>query len=76
MNTVPRISLTKTGDNLTRLMKEKGITVKALQDELGLQSPQAIYKWRRGECLPTLDNLVAIALLLEVTLDKIVIVDV
>lgn len=71
----PHIDLLRTGNQLTRLMKEKGITVKAMQDSLGLANPQAIYKWRRGECLPTLDNLVAIALLLGTTIDKIIVVD-
>lgn len=71
----PRIDLVRTGNHLTCLMKEKGITVKAMQDHLGLGSPQAIYKWKRGECLPTLDNLVAIALLLDTTIDKIIIVE-
>ncbi len=71
----PRIDLLRTGTNLTRLMKAKGITVKAMQENLGLANPQSIYKWRRGECLPTLDNLVAIALLLETTIDKIIVVE-
>ena len=71
----PRIDLLRTGNNLTRLMKAKGITVKEMQEHLGLANPQAIYKWRRGECLPTLDNLVAIALLLETTIDKIIVVE-
>ena len=74
MNKFPRIDLVLTGKNLTSLMREKGVTVKAMQDSLELQSPQAIYKWRRGECLPTLDNLVAIALLLNVSIEKILVV--
>ena len=75
MNKFPRINLEKTGANLTKMMREKGVSVKAMQENLGLTNPQAIYKWRRGECLPTLDNLVAIALLLDTTIDKIIVVD-
>ena len=75
MTNFPRISLTKTGENLSRLMREKGISVKRMQEELSLLSPQAIYKWKRGDCLPSLDNLVAIALLLETTLDRLVVLE-
>ena len=75
MTNFPRISLIKTGENLSRLMKQKGFTVRHLQEELSLLSPQAIYKWKRGDCLPSLDNLVAIALLLDVTIDKLVILE-
>ena len=74
MNKFPCIDLVRTGANLTRMMRIKGISVKAMQDHLGFVNPQAIYKWRRGECLPTLDNLVAIAILLDTTIDKIIIV--
>ena len=74
MNKFPCIDLVRTGANLTRMMRLKGISVKAMQDHLGFANPQAIYKWRRGECLPTLDNLVAIAILLDTTIDKIIIV--
>ena len=75
MTNFPRISLTKTGENLSRLMREKGISVKRMQEELSLLSPQAIYKWKRGDCLPSLDNLVAIALLLETTIDRLVVLE-
>ena len=71
----PRISLVATGNRLKVLMEEKGITVRKLQEALGFANPQAIYKWRRGECLPTLDNLVVIALVLETTIDKIIVID-
>ena len=75
MMEIPFVNTVATGQNIDRLRIEAGLSVRDLQVIFGFSTPQAIYKWRRGECLPTLDNLVAIALLLEVTLDKIVIVD-
>ena len=36
---------------------------------------QAIYKWFRGTAMPTIDNLVILAAMLDVTLDEIVVVD-
>lgn len=43
------------------------------QEALGFEYPQAIYKWKRGECLPTLDNLLILSVMLETTIDKIII---
>ena len=72
----PSIDLVKTGDNITRLMKEKNIKVSDLQEVFGFEYPQAIYKWRRGECLPTLDNLIVLSSIFGVTIDKIIITNV
>lgn len=38
-------------------------------------TPQAIYKWQQGLALPTIDNLVALAALLGVTIDDIIVTD-
>ena len=43
----PSIDLVKTGDNITKLMKEKKIKVSDLQEAFGFEYPQAIFKWRR-----------------------------
>ncbi|MGI6781722.1 MAG: helix-turn-helix domain-containing protein [Acholeplasmataceae bacterium] len=59
--TYPVINLEKTGKNIKRLREEKNLTVRDLQEVLGFESPQAIYKWQWGESLPTIDNLVILA---------------
>ena len=68
----PTINMEKTGRNITDLMHKNGITVADLQDALGFVNPQSIYKWKRGECLPTIDNLIALACLFNTTVDKII----
>ena len=68
----PSIDLVKTGINITRLMKEKNIKVSDLQEVFGFEYPQAIYKWRRGECLPTLDNLIVLSSIFGVPIEKII----
>lgn len=73
MHPIPVIDLTATGKNIVRLRKDAGITVKAIQDALGFSTPQAIYKWQNGTALPTLDNLVALAAILDVTIDDIIV---
>ena len=54
-------------------MKLNGISVKDLQEIFGFEHPQAIYKWKRGECLPTIDNLIILATVFKTTVDKILI---
>ena len=75
MNRFPTINLIKTGNNITRLMKENKIKVSDLQEIFGFEYPQAIYKWKRGECLPTIDNLIILSSIFKVPIDKILILD-
>ncbi len=62
-----------TGANIVRLRKERGLTVRDLQSYFGFEEPQAIYKWQRGQSLPTVDNLYALGALLDVTMDEILV---
>ena len=47
--------------------------MRQLQAMFGFESPQSIYKWQRGLCLPTIDNLVALAMIFEVRVDDILV---
>lgn len=71
----PTINLVKTGNNITRLMKFNNIKVTDLQKIFGFEYPQAIYKWKRGECLPTIDNLIILSSVFKTPIDKILIMD-
>lgn len=73
MNSIPVINMTATGINIARLRKNAGISVEAIQDALGFSTPQAIYKWQNGTAMPTIDNLVALAAILGVTVDEIIV---
>lgn len=75
MNTIPFpvIDLAATGRNIQRLREERGPTVRDLQAYFGFEEPQAIYKWQKGKSLPTVDNLYALAALLQVTVDDILV---
>ena len=72
---IPTINMKKTGEQITRLRKKAGISVSELQEELGFSIPQSIYKWQQGRSLPTLDNLVILAFLLNVSIDDILIIE-
>ena len=69
----PVIDLIATGDNIKRLRIERGLTVRDLQKYFGFEEPQAIYKWQRGQSLPTVDNLYALGNLFGITMDEILV---
>ena len=74
--TIPTIDMVRTGQNIKRLRKLAGVSVKDLQDVFGFATPQAIYKWQHGTAMPTIDNLVVLADVLQVRIDDILVVDV
>ena len=73
MNMLPSINMSATGNNITQMRRHAGMTVQDLQNIFGFSSPQALYKWQRGEAMPTLDNLVILASVFDTTMDAIVI---
>ena len=73
MNTLPVIDMGATGKNIEALRKAAGLSVRELQRLLGFTSPQAVYKWQRGQSMPSIDNLAALACVLGVSLDNIII---
>lgn len=75
MVNLPAIDMVKTGQNIGKLRKQAGLSVRDLQDVFGFATPQAIYKWQQGAALPTIDNLVVLAAVLQVRLDDILVTD-
>jgi transcriptional regulator with XRE-family HTH domain len=70
---VPTIDIQKTGANIKTLRKAAGIKVKDVADMLGV-SPQAVAKWQAGTALPTIDNLVILAAMLDTKIDDILVI--
>ncbi len=66
------IDLRATGKQISRARKRAGLSVRDLQEALGLSAPNAIYRWQRGESLPRLDHLVILASLLHVPMDDLI----
>ena len=75
MVNLPVIDMVRTGQNIATLRKQAGLSVRDLQDVFGFATPQAIYKWQQGVALPTIDNLVVLAAILQVRLDDILVTD-
>lgn len=67
------IDMVATGANIKKIMKDRGIKVVDIQDIMGFNTPQAIYKWFRGDAMPTIDNMVVLADVFGTTIDNIII---
>ncbi len=72
---VPVVDMKLTGQNIASLRIKRGISVREMQHLLGFTTPQSIYKWQRGETLPTIENLAALACILDVAMDDILAVE-
>ena len=69
----PVIDPAATGANIVRLRQERGFTVRDLQRFFGFEEPQAIYKWQRGQSLPSIDNLYALSYLFQISMNEILV---
>ena len=76
MFTMPTIDMAATGRNIMRLREAAGLKVRDLQDIFGCATPQANNKWQHGTAMPTIDNLVVLAAVLDVPMDEIIVIDV
>lgn len=73
MDRIPEIDMEKTGRNIARLRKERGFSVKEVANRLMLASLQTVYQWEAGQTLPSVDNLVLLAHILEVPVDELLV---
>lgn len=71
----PTINMKATGRNICKLRKLKGLKVTDVSEFMGFAEPQAVYKWQRGESLPTVDNLYALSFILETKIEDILVGD-
>ena len=69
----PVIDLQATGRNIKKLRRRNEFSVAELQDYFGFEYPNAIYKWQKGESLPTVDNLLALSVLFQVSMNEILV---
>lgn len=73
MNNYPIIDMAATGNRIRELRKEHHIKVDDIVSFMGFESQQAVYKWQRGESLPSVDNLYALSRLFGTTMDDILV---
>lgn len=58
-------------NNLKMFRKQNGFTQEQVAEKLGV-SRQAVAKWERGESVPDIENVIALADMYEVTVDSLV----
>jgi transcriptional regulator with XRE-family HTH domain len=75
MMEVPFVNTVATGRNIDMLRTQAGLSVRDMQMVFGFATPQAIYKWIHGTAMPTIDNMVILAAMFDVTVDEIIAVD-
>ena len=68
----PVIDKRETGINLRKIMDHHKLTIKDVQQFLGLGSAQSIYHWLNGISLPTIDNLYALSELFQIPMDDLI----
>ena len=73
--TIPLVNTVETGQNINRMRIEAGMSVRDMQQVFGFATPQAIYKWIHGTAMPTIDNMVILAAMFDVTVDEILVTD-
>ena len=67
----PVLDAAATGARIKELRVANHLRVEDIARFMGFESEQAVYKWQRGESLPTVDNLYALSFLLGTTVDDI-----
>ena len=65
----------ETGSRIRSLLQESGYTVRDIQNAMGFENPQAVYKWISGKCLPSLDNFLILSRLLNTSIEDILVID-
>lgn len=73
MTSYPVIDVAATGKNISVLRKRNGYSVAELQNYCGFEHPNAVYKWQKGDSLPTVDNLLALSVLFHVSMNEILV---
>ncbi len=64
-----------TGNRIRELLLNNGYTVKDIQEVMGFENPQAVYKWLSGKSLPSLDNLLILSKVLHTSIEDILVID-
>lgn len=67
------IDVRETGHRIKMLCEQNKITPAILQDVLKLKSPQAVYKWFRGETLPSVEHLFMLAELVDKPVEELIV---
>lgn len=71
---IPVVDLKRTGERIKELRKNKGLSVAALAESVGLECINSVYKWQTGQALPSVDNLVILREIFGVGIDENIVI--
>lgn len=63
----PHFDIEASGRRMKEIRQMRNISVRDVMEYMGFESTQAVYKWEAGKCFPQADNLVALAVLYNVS---------
>lgn len=66
------LDIVATGHKIKLLMEEREIAIKDLSKVMNV-SFQAVYRWQKGETLPTISNMFILGQLLQVDVDEMLV---
>ena len=69
----PEIDMKKTGEKIRCKVKNSAYSVKEIQEYLHLSCPQPIYRWFKGQTLPTVDHFYALGRLLGISMEEMIV---
>lgn len=69
----PDIDMEKTGKLIRQRILGAGLTVKDIQEKLYLSCPQPIYRWFKGQILPSVNHLYALSKLLGIHMEELLV---
>lgn len=69
----PIISVEQTGLKIKAACEEAGICARDIREYMNFASTQSVYDWFRGKNLPSLDNFYALARLLGIPMESLIV---
>ena len=71
----PVINSEKTGKNIKKIISRSGMKMDDVMNYLGIVERSSLYRWFRGERIPSLETLLALSVLLGISVNDIVVID-
>ena len=69
------INMKATGANIKRIIKASGYSVRDIMAITGISTEQAVYKWYRGESIPSIETMLILCGTLGVEVKDLLVID-
>ena len=72
-NTPTSLDAILSGQKIHSRIRQSGHSKSEIQEMLGLECPQSIYRWLKGQSMPSIDNLYMLSQILEVHMEDLLV---